>query len=405
MCSGCNTALVCENFFQVLNHPEYNSLRTAASLDSCGQPGILKHSCHNGRPHVFASLGSCVLNGPLKYGRWSVVNSMNDFQWFGTQLELLGEMRACKVVLLRPHLLELNRTQQHAYSRVWVAEPSGNEDTSDESEFVQVDALLLDQGQDQLLPHLSGALGKASVCTSSQGELSARCVNIGTALCVHGAVGVEGYGLLSVLLRIIQLVIHCGHSTTVWVTSERAFKAGAAGLLHTVSMETASAVRLALLDDQHAECALVRRAAVQRGSNNLMVCQRNAQQWVCQLSQTVVSQHIPEFAGSTIGGPAFITGGTGALGILVSCWLTTHGAKYTTLLSRSGTVAAARWQECCLLYTQSEISLCVDFCDMRENCDAISSLQRTNSSWSMVHAAGSLADAVSSLQNVSSLHP
>ena len=91
-----------------------------------------------------------------------------------------------------------------------------------------------------------------------------------------------------------------------------------------------------------------------------------------------------------------VTGGTGALGLLVGRWLVDRGAGHVVLLSRSGTPSSTKaWAD---LEAQQETRVVVKKCDVADQLAVRSILleihHRTAPVKGVMHAAGVLRDAL-----------
>ena len=86
-----------------------------------------------------------------------------------------------------------------------------------------------------------------------------------------------------------------------------------------------------------------------------------------------------------------ITGGTGALGLMMSNWLTHHGTKLLVLASRSGKVPEENSKLLqAMSQTQTAIQLCK--CDVGQDATPMAELLRSAGAFGLAHLAGVLHD-------------
>ena len=87
-----------------------------------------------------------------------------------------------------------------------------------------------------------------------------------------------------------------------------------------------------------------------------------------------------------------LTGGTGALGMFMACWLSSRGVAGLTLVSRSGTIDSnsfSKWEQ----LSSHTVSSSVDLCNVAENDTAWRVLDQSDSG-DVVHLAGQIKDAL-----------
>ena len=97
-----------------------------------------------------------------------------------------------------------------------------------------------------------------------------------------------------------------------------------------------------------------------------------------------------------------ITGGTGALGLMLSEWLASHGAKSLVLASRSGKVPEEN-SKLWLTLSQSQATLELCRCDVSQDPSPLVQLLQSADAFGVAHLAGVLHDGLFAHQSFSTL--
>ena len=388
---------------------EYMHLRGAAMMDACCQPKVML-SLHTGRPYVFTTAEECHL---IPFGesvptRLFSSISQGAINLLNEQFESLGTMTGTRVSILRPAQLQVLRTRKQMYTVTWVPNAAA-------------DAVSAELKNSNLLRSVLNSVGVVSnggggaLCKDTIGltELSAALATLSSVkavLCCWRKLPDElGSHVMADVLRMLQSVTNVKTRVQVWimVSAGSVRLAGTCGMLKSVYAETNHPLCVAQIDDgQAAESCVAEMQLYRQVGREVVELELSAvgSRWnKARLAATNKGDQVHRSVGledtvMRVLPSVLVAGGTGGLGRLVSCWLVERGSATITMVSRSGTASTGAKQHWQRMLHQLGSSLCVELSNMGPKIASLSAVERTGTNLtSLIHAAGTLADAVSSL--------
>ena len=377
---------------------ECTHLQSIATMDVCGQATLLLSKDHGSRPYVFGGIRSCELNAAGLSSMWGIaLTDGSSTAQYDQHLGCVSRMHGGSASFLRPGQLETLETAKHMYSTVWCQLDAGTCEVH-QSRAVDFDIeALINWPCNPLDDYLS-------VCSLS--ELCALVAKSQTSSdmllwCRNRVCGVILRALQAITFQALNHSLAC----CIWLVTgsqqselHSGSAAGAAlGLVNVANIETASLPCMCVESEDVGPFGPSLIASLMQSNVNGHVKLRSCTDFVVsQLQQLPQSSRAQDTTRAcNISQNVMLTGGTGALGLVVATWLVQHGtAQQLTLLSRSGESARSAAYFVTWL-SESTSSVQVSLCDIGYQPEAVmkstcQGLERQ----SIVHAAGVLEDAV-----------